>query len=53
MLRVLSVIQVVGALPFVLQRGQGLAPFLISLFILAIGAGMYPHLAQLSIAYAD
>jgi hypothetical protein len=36
---VAHVIQVVGALPQILQRGEGLAPFLISLFVLAIGAG--------------
>ncbi|KAF2434848.1 PTR2-domain-containing protein [Tothia fuscella] len=35
------IIQVVGALPSVLQAGHGLAPFLISLFILAIGAGIF------------
>jgi hypothetical protein len=28
-----------GALPSVLQKGQGVAPFLISLITLAIGAG--------------
>lgn len=33
------IIQIFGALPSVLQKHQGLAPFLISIFILAIGAG--------------
>jgi dipeptide/tripeptide permease len=33
------IIMVFGALPSVLQKGQGVAPFLISLFFLAIGAG--------------
>jgi dipeptide/tripeptide permease len=36
---VAHIIQVFGALPKVLQSGDGLAPFLISVFILAIGAG--------------
>jgi dipeptide/tripeptide permease len=36
---VAHVVQVVGALPVVLQREEGLAPFLLSIFLLAIGAG--------------
>jgi dipeptide/tripeptide permease len=35
------IIQIFGALPSVLQRGQGVAPFLVSLFLLAIGAGIF------------
>jgi hypothetical protein len=34
------IIQILGALPSILQKGQGAAPFLISLFLLAAGAGM-------------
>jgi proton-dependent oligopeptide transporter, POT family len=33
------IIQILGAMPSVLVNGHGLAPFLISLFLLAIGAG--------------
>lgn len=33
------VIMIVGAIPSVLQAGNGIAPFMISLFLLAIGAG--------------
>jgi hypothetical protein len=33
------IVQIVGAIPSVLQKGQGVAPFLLSLFLLAIGAG--------------
>jgi dipeptide/tripeptide permease len=33
------IVQIVGAIPSVLQKHQGVAPFLISLFLLAIGAG--------------
>jgi hypothetical protein len=33
-----------GALPSVLQKGQGVAPFLISLLTLAVGAGKKPLL---------
>lgn len=37
------IIMIFGALPSVLQAGRGVAPFLISLFILAFGAGMVSH----------
>jgi dipeptide/tripeptide permease len=33
------IIQILGALPSILKKGQGKAPFLISLFLLAAGAG--------------
>jgi dipeptide/tripeptide permease len=36
---VAHIVQIFGALPTVLVKGQGLAPFLISLLLLAIGAG--------------
>jgi dipeptide/tripeptide permease len=36
---VAHIIQIFGALPSVLKKGQGTAPFIISLFLLAIGAG--------------
>lgn len=40
------VIMVVGAIPSVLQAGNGMAPFMISLFLLAIGAGIFkPNVA--------
>lgn len=35
------IILVVGALPSVLQRGAGMAPFIIGLLILALGAGKW------------
>lgn len=35
------IILVVGALPSVLQRGAGMAPFIIGLLILALGAGLF------------
>jgi dipeptide/tripeptide permease len=35
------IIQVFGALPSVLTKGHGLAPFLVSLFLLALGAGIF------------
>ncbi|EME46276.1 hypothetical protein DOTSEDRAFT_148348 [Dothistroma septosporum NZE10] len=35
------IIQICGAIPAVLQAGNGIAPFLISLFLLAIGAGLF------------
>ncbi|KAF2404766.1 putative MFS peptide transporter [Trichodelitschia bisporula] len=38
---VAHIIQIFGALPSVLQKGHGLPPFIISLFILAIGAGIF------------
>ena len=38
------IIQIFGAFPIVLQKGQGKAPFLISLFMLSIGAGKLPAL---------
>lgn len=34
------IIMIFGALPGVLQAGHGVAPFIISFFILAFGAGM-------------
>lgn len=37
---VAHLLQVLGALPAVLQSGHGLGPFLSSAFLLAIGAGM-------------
>lgn len=44
------IIMIFGALPSVLQAGNGVAPFLVSLFILAIGAGIFkPNLAPLVI----
>ncbi|KAI5359360.1 putative proton-dependent oligopeptide transporter family, MFS transporter superfamily [Septoria linicola] len=40
------VIMIVGAIPKILQEGNGIAPFLISLFLLAIGAGLFkPNIA--------
>lgn len=37
---------IIGAIPKVLQGGNGIAPFLISLFLLAIGAGLFkPNVA--------
>lgn len=40
------VIMIIGAIPKVLQGGNGIAPFLISLFLLAIGAGLFkPNVA--------
>lgn len=35
------IIMILGALPSVLKAGHGIAPFLVSFFILAIGAGMF------------
>lgn len=35
------IIMILGALPSVLQAGNGTAPFLVSFFILAIGAGVF------------
>lgn len=35
------VIMIIGAIPSVLQAGHGMAPFLISFFILAFGTGMH------------
>jgi dipeptide/tripeptide permease len=40
------IIQIFGALPSVLQKGQGKAPFLISLFMLAVGAGKFRSLIK-------
>jgi dipeptide/tripeptide permease len=40
---VAHIIQIFGALPSVLQKGQGTSPFVISLFLLAIGAGRFSH----------
>ena len=41
------IIMVVGAIPSILQAGHGMAPFIVSLLILAFGAGMdssfHPH----------
>lgn len=40
------VIMICGAIPSVLQAGHGIAPFMISLFLLAIGAGLFkPNVA--------
>jgi POT family proton-dependent oligopeptide transporter len=39
---VAHIIQIFGALPSVLKKHQGLSPFLISIFVLAIGAGKAP-----------
>lgn len=40
------VIMIVGAIPSVLQAGNGMAPFMISLILLAIGAGLFkPNVA--------
>jgi dipeptide/tripeptide permease len=36
---VAHLLQILGALPFVLQSGKGLPPFLTSAVLLAIGAG--------------
>ncbi|TDZ22385.1 Peptide transporter PTR2 [Colletotrichum orbiculare MAFF 240422] len=45
---VAHVIMVGGAAPAVLQAGKGVAPFLISYFLLAIGAGIFkPNVAPL------
>jgi dipeptide/tripeptide permease len=38
---VAHIIMVLGAIPKVLQEGHGIAPFMISLFLLAIGAGIF------------
>lgn len=35
------IIMICGAIPSVLQAGHGIAPFMLSLFLLAIGAGMF------------
>lgn len=35
------IIEIFGAIPSVLQAGNGIAPFLISLFLLALGAGLF------------
>ena len=32
-----------GAVPSVLGSGHGLAPFLVSMIMLAVGAGMFGH----------
>ncbi|EPQ59685.1 MFS peptide transporter [Gloeophyllum trabeum ATCC 11539] len=43
---VAHIIMTLGALPSVLKAGRGIAPFIISLFILAIGAGIFkPNVA--------
>lgn len=40
------IIMICGAIPSVLQAGHGIAPFMISLLLLAIGAGMFkPNIA--------
>lgn len=40
------IIMICGAIPSVLQAGNGIAPFMISLFLLAIGAGIFkPNVA--------
>lgn len=39
---VAHVIMICGAIPSVLEAGNGMAPFMVSLFLLAIGAGAYP-----------
>ncbi|KXT05811.1 hypothetical protein AC578_1096 [Pseudocercospora eumusae] len=42
------VIMVVGAIPSILQAGNGIAPFMISFFLLAIGAGLFkPNVAPI------
>lgn len=43
---VAHIFQVVGELPSVLQRGQGLAPFLVSIIVSAIGAGTFSKSKQ-------
>lgn len=35
------IIMIVGAIPSILQAGHAIAPFMLSLFMLAIGAGMF------------
>ncbi|KAK5113960.1 hypothetical protein LTR62_003083 [Meristemomyces frigidus] len=43
---VAHIIMVCGAVPSVLQAGKGIAPFMISFFMLAIGAGLFkPNIA--------
>ncbi|KAK5155212.1 peptide transporter ptr2 [Recurvomyces mirabilis] len=43
---VAHIIMICGAIPSVLQAGKGIAPFMISLFTLAIGAGLFkPNVA--------
>ncbi|MCJ1386880.1 hypothetical protein MMC17_010008 [Xylographa soralifera] len=43
---VAHIIMIAGAAPSVLQAGKGMAPFLISFFMLAFGAGMFkPNIA--------
>ncbi|KAL1647372.1 peptide transporter ptr2 [Diplodia intermedia] len=45
---VAHIIMIFGGLPSVLQAGRGLVPFIISLLILAIGAGLFkPNVAPL------
>lgn len=40
------IIMICGAIPSVLQAGHGIAPFMVSLFLLAIGAGTFkPNIA--------
>ena len=47
---VAHIILIFGALPTVLKAGRGVAPFLVSLFILAIGAGIFkPNVAPVLI----
>ncbi|CAK7236400.1 peptide transporter ptr2 [Sporothrix bragantina] len=47
---VAHVIMIGGAAPAVLRAGRGVAPFLVSLFLLAIGAGIFkPNVAPLLI----
>ncbi|ANB13286.1 Ptr2p [Sugiyamaella lignohabitans] len=38
---VAHILMTIGAIPSILQRGHGMAPFVISLLILAFGAGMF------------
>ena len=40
------IIMICGAIPSVLQAGNGIAPFMVALFLLAIGAGLFkPNIA--------
>ncbi|KAI5297025.1 hypothetical protein KEM55_005255 [Ascosphaera atra] len=47
------IIMVFGALPSVLQAGNGLPPFIISLLVLAFGSGEYMTLALYSLSFVN
>jgi len=47
------VIMVIAAIPSVIQANHAYAPFMISVYVLAIGAGKYPPLQNLPQSVAD